>query len=381
MDRIAEIQNETLKNLPDDYRGGKRFFSNSENSKVGMYASHPPNDHRENNAKTPYIACEANETSPWALFTSTEKLQKKMTVLIYKQYLNKTPKEFASPEEFEAFIEAETQGKELLTEYHNTFENRFLNIPAEDELIQNVAANEASIDEVVGSLKSELQSLMQPVREIEDLLVKAQQIAQGTTKEESFSFTGKTYHKKNLEDGYNNLINAREKLFNEQFKKWDADFCAFHYALAKKLYRETELSQRYAQHTALSNLFRIFAGAKNSIYHHLEGLQSRNDVTEGEVSEFGSHIKRTIVDLNKEIYALDDLAFVPMPNIDDVTELKEAIVDGGAFKKESGKIFENGGFDRFLNSLNMAINHLQRIDQKSIASILLFHKELHKQVK
>ncbi len=85
---------ELLDNLPKDSRGGKTFFTSSEHSKVGMYASHPPNDKRQDNAKVPYVACKIDERSPWLLFSKREELQEQMTALVYEQYLSKKTRTF-----------------------------------------------------------------------------------------------------------------------------------------------------------------------------------------------------------------------------------------------------------------------------------------------
>ncbi len=49
-------------------------------------------------------------------------------------------------------------------------------------------------------------------------------------------------------------------------------------------------------------------------------------------------------------------------------------------KRETGPIFENGGFNRLLTNLETAIQHCQRIDQKSIGVILSKHSELEKTI-
>ncbi len=377
LERIDSKQTERLTALPTDQRGGKHFFASSEHSKVSMYASHPPNDHRENNAKIPYIAWKADTRSPWELLTSDVALQEDMTKLIYKQYLNLTPEEFSSEQVFEDFIKAESHGKDLLEDYDNTFENRFITIPVENTILSGVAAISSLDSSNIQNLKDSLKDLMQPVRDIETLMSKANQIAGGTTKEKSFSFKEKTYTKKSLQDGYMELFNAREKLFDEHFKQWDADFCTIYFALAKKAKKDKELLTLYKQHNALTKLYRSFLESKNSIYTELNNLQAKTEVTELQINAFGRIVNKKTDELNTEMNALYELSFVPLPNIDDLGELKNAIIEGGEFKPESErKMFEDGGFARVSQNLENAILHLQRIDQKSIAVILSMHKDL-----
>ena len=84
--------------------------------------------------------------------------------------------------------------------------------------------------------------------------------------------------------------------------------------------------------------------------------------------------------MNQEISRLDQLDFVPLPNIDNLDELKANIIETKTFNIQGGNIFENGGFDRMMNELEYAVSHCQHLDQKSIAVILLRHKELQEQL-
>ncbi|NQZ45842.1 MAG: M48 family metalloprotease [Flavobacteriaceae bacterium] len=376
LSRGADKQQEAMDKLPEDPRGGKHYFSTSEVSKVSMYASHPPNDKRENNAKEPYIACEEDARSPWILFGSQEALQEKMTQLVYKEYLNKEPENYVESEAFEAFIAAETKGSELLEAYDNTFLNRYMHVP--DYLTLEAESDKPEFQQAAFAqqLKTDLQELMQPVKELENLMEKAQQIAAGTTKEKAFSIHGLTYDKKNLQQGYDYLVRQREQLFEDSFKKWDASFCAFHYALAKKAGKQKELSSLYEQHRGIVHLYKSIANAKSRIYQKVGDAQQQGEVTQGVINALMHDIKKAMMALDEELQALDTKTFAPLPNIDNREELKNAIVEGGAFKQPTGNIFENGGFDMVVNSLESAMVNCQRIDQKSIGSLLTFHEGL-----
>lgn len=380
IERGTEKQTELLRQLPEDKRGGKHYFSVSEVSKVSMYASHPPNDKREDSAKLPYVTCEADERSPWHLFGNKVQLQKEMTLLLYKQYFDKIPSEFVEPLVFEEFIKTETQGTQLLEEYNNAFQNRFIHIPKLSELKMAISIAGATDLSTLDKLKAELKELMKPVEEIESLMLKAQQIAQGTAVEKSFSFKGVEYNKGNLENGYTFLLNQRETIFNENFKKWDTSFCSLHYVLAEKAGRTAELINRYKQHDALSKLYKKVSGIKNNIYEAVNNLQEREDVTQAQVNSLTQNIKQMADTINDELKALEIIHFVPLPNIDTIQELKEAIVEGGIFKQEQGNIFENGGFNTIMTNIENAIISCQRLDQKSIGGILAYHKELQNQI-
>jgi len=371
IDKVSKVQNELLENLPNDPRGGKTYFNTSEQSKVSMYASHPPNDLRQENAKAPYIKCEIDERSPWILFNSKEELQMEMTELVYKQYLNQTNKDIISSEDFQQFIADESLGKELLLEYSNTFENRFLFIPEVDE-IKNKTASHGTYE----SLKEELSALMNPVKDIELLIKKAQEISEGTTIDKSFNFEKREFTKNNLQEGFDLLLKKREELFENSFKEWDTSFCVYHFQLATEKGMENKLQKLYNQHNSITTLFKSIVKVKNIIFKELNELQAKDEVHQSTINSFAERVNNLVLSLNSNLDTFTDDSFVEMPNIHNVQELKESIVTNGFFEKESGKIFENGGFDKLLHSVELAISHCQRVEQKSVSIILLFHKSL-----
>ncbi|MBC2844805.1 hypothetical protein [Winogradskyella flava] len=120
-------------------------------------------------------------------------------------------------------------------------------------------------------------------------------------------------------------------------------------------------------------------GIKNTIYNELAQLQAQ-EVTENDVRRFGYRVNDLVFSLNEDLDNFEKMTFVKLPNIDEVNDLKEAIIDGGAFKKQSGNIFENGGFNVLLTDVENAIVHCQRLDQKSLSVILDFHKKLHERL-
>lgn len=379
-ERIKDVEIDKINNLPVDESGKKQYFSSSENSKVSMYASHPANNLREENAKNPFIDCVQDNRSPWLLFDDKDKIQENMTSLIYKEYIQKEAKEFSKVEVFENFIIQETQGKELLKEYQNTFQNRFLFIDDEKVLLEKANKIDSVSKSTITHLKEELTKLMTPVNEIESLMLKALEISQGTTKDVSFNFNGKDFKKKNIQDGYNLLNKEREQIFNESFKDWDTKFCVNHLFLAKKFNKSEDLLKIYKQHTIIIEIYKAIINTKSHIYTELEKIQQRTDVKAHEVVGFSSNVKDWVYSLNDSLNKIDAIEFIPMSNIDNANEFKEAIIENGAFKRKIGNIFENGEFNVIVNDLENAANQCQRLEQKSIGLILMVHHELHEKL-
>ena len=368
---------EALHALPQDENGSKKFFINSEASKVNMYASHPPNDQREISAKKPFVACPIDDRSPWILFSDAEAVQKDMTKLVYEKYWGKVPDKFASIDEFEAFIKAESHGKELMEAYFNTFEHRFLHIPSEEEIEQVSVPDLNNPENSLQLLKDELAELVKPVQEIETLMKKATQMAEGTLKEDEIIYNEVSYKKKELENLYNQLLVDREQLFNEHFINWDTKFCAFHLALAQQKGSGNMLNNLYQQHDTLNKFYKVASQTNSDIFGGLQALQQRGDLEQSDVTEFGQRVIGKVKNLNWQLAKFDNLPFVSLPNIHNTQELKCALVENGEYSIIKGDIFENGDFNRTAPILQNSIFLCQRLDQKSIAYILTTHLELY----
>lgn len=373
MNRISEKTveiKEQLRNLPNDEKGGKLFFSSSENSKVGMYASHPSNDQREINAKTPFVTCDNDDRSPWILFSNKEKLQEELTALIYNVYWSKKPTVFAEESQFEEFIRQELRGEFLQEEYDNTFVHRFVTIPNEDVL----RVGEQDLKEDV--LKRELKALMQPIKELDSKIETLQQMAQGTSRLKELNYGGVAYNKRNLDRGYNRIMEDRNEMLDKNFKDWDKSFFTYFYLQARTLNKAPELMKLYRQHQLVVEFYQKVVNTRANVFNRLQELQQREEVEKSHLANFVEAINKWMNELNKGLKVFNASSFVALPNISTPDELKLAIIEGGTFVVDKGNIFENGGFDKVIAQLEDAPINCQRIDQKSINAILEFHEEL-----
>jgi Zn-dependent protease with chaperone function len=375
------IQEEKIQALPQHTLGGKQFFSGSEFSKVSMYASHPSNDLRELSAKTPFVACLADERSPWILFKDQEQLQQDMTKLVYTQYLDLKPENPKSTDEFKHFIQLEVKSNQLLSEYENTFEHRFFTIFPEIEYENMISdlpiLKKTDFDE----LKQELKKLHEPLHHIDAKLIQAQELAMGTTKLKTLEYNGITYTKKNIENAFQFLISEKNRIINETFPEWDKKFAAYHLSLANQLDKKNLLWGYYQQHENINELYKLVLGVKSELYEKFEKLKSLEQVLPSDLNTYSIQAQTYFKQLNDKISSWNSDLFIPLPNIETFDEMKETIVDGGEFKPEKGAIFENGGLSRIFNKLENAIVQLQRLDQKNIGEILNLHQELENQLK
>jgi hypothetical protein len=58
------------------------------------------------------------------------------------------------------------------------------------------------------------------------------------------------------------------------------------------------------------------------------------------------------------------------------SELQEALIPNKELKKVHGDLFQNGSFNNLIQEIEMAKIHCQRIEQKSIATILMYQEKM-----
>jgi len=369
LERLEGALNTRLAALGTHPEGGKQFFTGNEHSKVSMYASHPPNNMREENVKKPYLHCETDNRSPWILFNESQKIQESLTGLIYKKYFQLEPNGYCNKEEFEAFIKNESKGKELLDKFDNVFEQRFVHIP-ETVDASFTAKSDQELHTDLKALETQLPEIMAPVKEMDSTIQLAHQIANGTTKLKSFSFEGVDYGKKELQAGYEKIMAAREKVFENDFKDWDHKFFSSCLVLAQRREKSPLLQDLFTQHEIIVTLFRYVIQNKNAMMHELDGLQSRDNVSPMEVTDYTKTVMNFGRETNAKIKQLKNIRFTAISNIDDVDELINTIYPEGTLPVPYGKMFENDTFGIFINAVDQTIQQLQRIEQKNMVAIL-----------
>ena len=369
INKIKPEVDRKLIELEEHPAGGKQFFTKNEMSKVGMYASHPPNNMREENVKKPFVDCVLDDRSPWILFDEGKEVQSKLTQLIYHKYFKQEPKAYCSNEEFESFIINESKGKEILEKYQNAFAERFANIPeiVEEEFKQKDTANLLA---TIKELEKQLPDLLVPIKKLDEKLLLAQQIASGNTQLKSFDFEGIQYDKSKLEDGFNKVMASREKLLESAFLDWDKMFFSSYMVLSERINKTQPLKDLLYQQNTLNDLFKFVLSKKNKVLHELNDLQSRPEVSEIQLNALIRSIINSGQEISEAVNKLEQINFVPLNNIDDVEEMKHLILPDPKVIIPYGKIFENGGFDNYLNGVQQTLQQLNRVEQKNIAAVL-----------
>ena len=302
MERMREEISTSLQALKPDDRGGKMYFSSSANSKIGMYESHPPNDKRETNAKTPFVTADLVELPAWSVFKHPEEIQERMTHLVYKDYLGSKQREITEAAIFEQFIVQEIQDMDRLEAHGKSFVNRFIAVPDEVEIKKNSDADEGL---EMNELWSRLAELMKPIEEIEQKMELAGQIAQGTSRLTKVEVEGKTYTKKQMPLAFNKLSRRREEIFNgPDFVAWDAAFCSSFYRKANVKGRGQQVMNHLNFHRMLTASYRVVVYANKKILDRLEFVQNKGEVGQREILLLSQDVKTSVAEINTALKAL-----------------------------------------------------------------------------
>ncbi|VTS01490.1 M48 family metallopeptidase [Tuwongella immobilis] len=113
--------------LPKSGDGRKqRIFTEGDETGIpAMWASHPANYLREENAKELYIPGKIDDRSPWILFSNVDELRERMTRKVYRLVFN-VPKntELVDPERVQTFIDDERSETTYDPKYHGAYDGR-----------------------------------------------------------------------------------------------------------------------------------------------------------------------------------------------------------------------------------------------------------------
>jgi hypothetical protein len=375
---LESVHHEEISKLPIHELGGKQFFSKAENTKVDMYASHPPNNLREKNAKAPFVPCVRDKRSPWLLFDGAQKLQEEATKVLYKEFFNLKDYSTISYQEFEEFIQQEKGNSELMEEYYNGFQSRYLYIPKKEELEKEAEYLGVRSAKYFDALKSEMKELQKPVEEIQKKMTDAQDWFAGNITLKSIDYKAKSYSKKELEPLYNALQTDLDQYFLDSFKDWDLRFFSSHLAIAKRRNQEDYYYKLLTQLENIEHFSKKMVYCSRQITDELNRLQNKGEVEAHEITALKRNINDWIYDLNNQFESLfSEANFEPLPNIDTLEDLKFALIEGGEFKKRFGDIFEDGQFGIMMQQLEQSIALCGRVNIKNLEKILLFHKELY----
>ncbi len=360
--------------------GEKHFvFNNEEEHLPEMYASHPSNYKREQNAKATFVEGPEDGRSPWLLFDNPEALAEKVTrnmLTVNLQLPHGT--EFTESEAVQAFIEAELRETTYDARYHGVYDNRFLSpLPLDeaDALAEKHGITAGKAAEVLKELLGEsLQAHMADVNRRRKDLQKVGLVLQKVDKRKEFTLSDGTYPAQEAKAVYERLVASFEadEAWNAVF---DEKMFVVHALLVRGVPELTdEFRHRYAFHLELQSLLEQGQQVQEDIQSTVNRLVSVG-LTEEHQAGFAWAFYEARLKLAGVLARADELPPPAFSNTvagqslgqyllaEPVTEVYQDSVDGDQV-------------NALINETGTVLNRLRRMYFKSLGGILKLQQDV-----
>jgi hypothetical protein len=376
LDVSQDDMNKIIQERDTDTAGHPIIFKEEETfSSLNMYASHPSNKDREQNAKTPYITGVLDTSSPWGLFKNPEQIQSTLTKNLYVHAMGLKEEEYTpSLDKMTRFIAEEKQTEQIFgEEYLGNFEQRYFTVPdakelQDDNLFMNLDVSQMH-QQFTKLIKEQLVALMTPIKECNENYKKLVDISTGVIKAKVFEYDGTVYKKKNFQSAGERIENEKLAYFKDSFKEWDKELFHLSYVATSKEARSKQLDRFKLIEILQSNL-KSFVTKNITIISEYQRLADSGEVTDGDIRAYvvrSNDIKKIFEASQKH---LEEAPFVSLPNIETKDELIQILVTANTLTPITDKSFKNGDFNTFLNTIDSIIFHYNRIIFKLTADVL-----------
>ena len=375
--------------LPDDPKQKTQLFTKETQEEKGreMWASHPSNFDREQNAKQHYVRSVEDERSPWLLFSNPEQLRQRMTERFYQYMMEVRRFDLAPPEQVQAFLDQEHNEVAQDPRYLGLFDGRLLSIPSES---LTDYANDPSLPKLP---EAQIQTLLDTLynaqykdwldahhkRDKEDDLLKALNSGDTKMKGGEFEFRGRKYKKSDLKE----LVALVEKELEADvawLKGFDREVFLVHLRIAQLLGTgDKELYERYYFHLNLQDRLKAARIAEIGLFGVFAFLQSKQgNLSKSEFAEAISsltEVHRTFcMDFQKSYL----LPLPPLQNMPPGMPLSSYLLQEPLIlpMPASDKSINGDWAQGFMKQVSQAEERCRRLYFKSMGAILLQQESL-----
>ncbi len=379
--------------LPEDVRDTPDLFKeDDEHGTPKMWATHPSNFEREQNAKEYYIRSVIDNRSAWVLFKEPQKLREEVTYRLYRvNNWIKKDQELRDAEEVQAFIDDEHAETTYDARYHSLYDERFIEIEELEDLVaeaNKAGWNEGRLERVhVKLYDNELKEWMEGYnsRREERRLLSGLVTGDLELKGEDLEFRGRTYDVAEAK----RLMKKVDKELEEDRQYLEAfDRRAFlvYYQMATQVSDKLAANHefRYDFHLTCQKMLRRLVMERSSLQNMLDAIADRGgQLPQHEFRAMLRSCRDARKALDKVLEEADDL---PMPDLANMKKgkplghflLKKNLVE----KLDRDEYVVTAEWIRKLMSQLLEVeNKLRRIHFKSLGGILLMQDRIHQRWK
>lgn len=369
----------TLPALPDDPNQKVQVFEPGDTGIPLMWATHPSNFDREENAKRHYVRSAIDERSAWVLFHEPAPLREKLTRLCYSRMLNIPVATASDPETVQTFIDAENAETTYSPRFHGMYDGRLLDLTGFDlwvhigmELRDPKGVREY-YDQLYGSW---LETLMGKKRELDEEYVALSQAIQGG---KSVSVRGRTYAGSTAERLRLEVEDELAKIYR-RVRDHDRIVFQVHYAMAEAVAKERvdELLARYRFQNGVQQILEKLNETQVEVHDVLGALSGERQLSENQFKELLRILQEAHLTLRT---ALDNAARLRLPRLQNMIEgqalgeflLPEPLL---SYLPNNTQTVEASWTNRLCQQLALVLDRVRRVHAKSVGGILALQEQI-----
>lgn len=372
--------------LPPDRSARTQVFEAGEDSKPSMWASHPSNYDREQNAKRHYLRSVEDPRSPWILFRNPEAIREAMTRKLYQEGLDVPENaQYAAPETVQAFIDDEHLETTYNTQYHGLFDNRLVEPGDLDELIAAGQRNPWPVPRLSaacariydGELKEWLEGHQK--RQGEEAVLEGLKDGDLKLRQKSFPFRDQACTLKQVPELLK-LVEAELEADRQYLRGLDADMFLAHHQMAQHLMTgaHLELLARYRFHLASQEVLKSVSAERARVESVLQYLSSQENVPAEAYREAIRHLREARANLEQALRQAATLALPTLNNLSAGSSLGyfllcEPLV---AEVPANAQKLNNEWVTSFYRQLEGAQSRSHRVHIKSLGAILALQERI-----
>lgn len=353
-----------------------------------MWATHPSNFDREQNAKATYLQAPLDERSCWVLFHDLDDLRLEVSQRYYRvlHKLKADPK-FSTPQVVQQFLDEEYAETTYDPRYAGYFDNRYLEIKDLDELLRQSAAPsdrqqcQAEIDCI---FSAELGAWVDQHNKRLDEFDLLTGIVRGVLKPKGpmLEIGGQSYPPQRAQQLLDGLTAQLDK-DRAYLEDLDGRLFVAHCRLARQdAEQEKNLVRRYRFHLSVQEMFKMTTAAIGHIHNAMNYAGSRGELSQNEFAQVRQMLIESANWLHEVISKARGMEVPPLKNIPEGLDL-------GRFLLQKPRVRVLGAMEErippewvtdLMNQLVEVQDKLKRLTFKSLGGILAAQERIRERV-
>jgi hypothetical protein len=372
--------------LPADPGERTQVFQPGEGGPPEMWASHPENHEREQNAKRFYVRSPQDDRPSWLLFRSPQAVREQVTRCFYRTAFNLNPDvSLAPPEQVQALIDEEHAETTYDPRYHGLYDGRFLEPGDVAALAQETAGpawgRERLAAEAEALYGPGLEGRVQHVARLynEHNLLSSLQSGALALQGKDFDFRDR---KQRLADvpGLLKAVEGELENARAELAALDRQVFLVYHGLARLLGGglDDELLTRYRFHLAVQEILRGLAGRQEQVQAALQFLSDNRQIEEKAFREVVGTFRSARQELASALDLARDMPLPALKNLQAGAPLASFLLDEPLVHdlSPSSPSIDGDWVGAFLRQFGEAQERAQRIHFKGLGGILALQERI-----